>query len=329
MMMNPEGVPPFRSVLVTGADGFVGRKLIRRLAALLPEAQFTLCARMPLVDVIGTAVALDLTDGASVASVVAAAQPDLVIHLAAQSSVAGSTLGAASTWQINLAGSMWLASAIAALPAPATMLFASSAEVYGLTFNEGCLDEDAARRPQSVYARSKAAAEDAIADILAADNRLIVARPSNHSGAGQDSRFVLPSFAEQIADIEGGRQDPVLHVGNLEPERDFLHVDDVVAAYLALIVAAPTLPMRAVFNIGSEKPVAVGALLQGLLAYSEASIMVEVDPARLRPQDVPRTLFSAERLRAATGWQPARTQAELLREILDDKRYRAAVVQPG
>lgn len=312
---------PFRSVLVTGADGFVGRVLVGRLVAMLaPGAQLTLCARSPIADAPGPVVPLDLSNDKAVADAVAAARPDLVVHLAALSSVAGSASNAAATWQVNVGGTMRLAAAIAALCAPATVLFASSAEVYGRTFNEGCLDEEAPLGPQSPYARSKAAAEAALADMLPGNVQLIVARPCNHSGPGQDARFVLPSFAEQIVAIEHGDRTPVMRVGNLESRRDFLHIDDVIDAYMALLAAAPHLPARTVFNIASGNPVTIGSLLTGLLAQSSSKIMVETDPDRMRTADVASTCLLPDRLLAATGWKPMRTHDDLLRAVLDDKR---------
>lgn len=313
---------PFSSILMTGADGFVGRVLLRRLLARVhADTRVMLCSRGPAAPQGRVArIAMDITDDADVARAIDEARPDLVIHLAALSSVAQSVDAAAETWRVNLGGSLALASRMAQATPEATMLFVSSAEVYGTSFNDGPVDEGARLRPQSPYARSKAAAEAMLGDVLTRGNRLIVARPSNHSGPGQDARFVLPAFAEQIARIETGLQPPAVRVGNLSPERDFLDVRDVADAYLALLDAAPRLPDRSIFNVGSGEPVTIAAMLDMMIARTGLAIAIEQDPARMRSSDVPRTLLDVRRIGAATSWRPRHRLETLLGDLVDAGR---------
>ena len=106
----------------------------------------------------------------------------------------------------------------------------------------------------------------------------------NHTGVGQDERFVLPSFAAQIARIEAGLVPPKLHVRNLGIERDFLDVRDVIDAYLLILAGAQGLPLRAVFNVASGQPRRISDLLNVMVGCTRP-FDVEIDPARFRPAE--------------------------------------------
>jgi GDP-4-dehydro-6-deoxy-D-mannose reductase len=311
------------TVLVTGGGGFVGRHLLAALAAERPGLRTVAIGREPAPRAAESRI-VDLTDAGAVADAVAAVRPDAVVHLAAQSSVAAAGVERSATWDVNLGGTRHLAAAIAAHAPHASVLNVSTGEVYGASFRDGVATEDTALRPGNAYARSKAAAEWLLGDVLPVDTRLVTVRPFNHSGAGQDERFVLPAFAAQIARIEAGLAPPVLSVGNLEAERDFLDVADVVAAYLALLAAMPRLGMRETFNIASGTARPIARLLDGLVALSPAHFTVQEDPARLRPSEIAVAAGSSARLAAAIGWRPRVAMEETLRAVLDDQRRRIA-----
>lgn len=321
---------PFSHILITGADGFVGRHLIPALENRLEPGARLICAtRTPVPGRQGdhARIAFDLEDAAGIAAAIDAVRPDLIIHLAGQASVGRSTGMAANTWSINLGGSLALARALADIETECTVLFPSSVEVYGLTFNHETANEQSPLRPQSAYARSKVAAEAMFDDVLPAAARLIVARPSNHSGPGQDEAFVIPAFAAQIARVERGAS-PTIRVGNLDAERDFLDVRDVVAAYLALLARAETLPRRNVFNIASGRTLRIGALLDRLRMLSPAETVVEQDPQRMRPSEVARAAIDIAAIREAVGWMPACTLDDMLGSVLADQREREAMHRP-
>lgn len=313
---------PFRSVLVTGGTGFVGRWLTNALHRhLLSSAEITVTRHATSGSSAQDVVACDLRDADAVRAAITRCRPDLVVHLAAQASVGQSLASAAQTWAVNVAGTLNLAQAVAEFAPGATLLFASSVDVYGAAFNRGVVVEDSLLAPLSAYGRTKRAAEDLLADVLSPDNRLIVARPTNHSGPGQDDRFVLPSFADQIATIEAGRTPPVIHVGALEAKRDFLDVRDVVDAYLHLLQAEPS-SLREVYNIASGRSVAIRHLLDLLLANARVDVTVTPDPARMRPSEVPVADIDATRLRDTTGWRPTRDLETMVRDVLEDRRAR-------
>ena len=311
---------PARSILLTGGGGFVGGYLAPMLAQAAPEARKVVLSREP-ADLPGWELAeCDIADAVAVETIVDGTRPDLVVHLAAQSSVGASHDAGEATWHVNFGGSLVLAAACARAAPEATVLFSSSAEVYGASFRDGPVDEDAPVRPQNAYARSKAAAELMFEDVLSPRNTLIVTRAFNHTGPGQSEQFALPSFAMQIARIEAGLQPPRMQVGNLDVERDFLDVRDVCEAYLDLIAAAPQLGQRSVFNIASGSGRSIHSLLEDFRGLSAVAFSVDLDPARLRPSDIPSALGHSDRLKAATGWRPSRTIETMLSDLLDHAR---------
>lgn len=315
----------FERILVTGGAGFVGGHLCAALAAAYPQATRAVLLRPgergghPAFE----PTAADLVDEPAIDALIARFRPDLVVHLAGQASLAQALNAAETTWRVNFHGAFALGAAIARHAPEAVMLFASSATVYGASFRDGVLTEEAPLRPLDVYSRSKAAAENALADLLAPAGRLIVARPVNHSGPGQRSRhFALASFAAQIAAIEAGRAPPRLKVGDLSKARDFLDVRDVVDAYMRLVDKARDLPeRRAIFNIASGKAHSIASLLERLRARSKAEFEVECEAARLRPEtDIASVACDATKLADATGWRPRHTIDDMLQALLDDAR---------
>jgi GDP-4-dehydro-6-deoxy-D-mannose reductase len=313
-------------ILLTGGDGFVGAYVAAALAASYPGARRRMLTRSDSGPVAApwTRIVADLRDADATERAVAEAAPDLVVHLAGQASV-GLALGQAEeTWRVNFLGSFHLAAALARHAPKAAVLFASSATVYGESLRDGRLDETAPSRPRDPYGRSKRAAEDALGDLLTPGARLIIARPVNHSGPGQDPKnFVLSSFAAQIAAIEAGRQEPRLIVGDLDKSRDFLDVRDVVDAYLQLIAVAPYLPAGVNrFNVASGEPRSIRSCLDRLAALAARPFDVTVDERLLRPKGADFDCISLDstKLRAATGWRPRRSMDELLETLLDHWR---------
>jgi GDP-4-dehydro-6-deoxy-D-mannose reductase len=302
--------------LVTGAAGFVGRHLVRALAA---EGHRVFAGALPGDDADGadapphgvTPVALDVTSGPSVREALERARPDAVFHLAAQASVGASFDDPLGTWEVNATGTLRL---VDALPSGARLLFVSSAEVYGpVPEAEQPIPESRPLRPLTPYAASKAAAELVVLQAAAAGRvHAVVARSFNHTGPGQSTRFALASFARQLRDVAAGRAEPVLRVGNLMARRDFLDVRDVVRAYLTMMAAGES---GSVYNVASGTAPALRELLDSLVALSGTGARVEVDAARVRPVDVPLLCGDSTRLRAL-GWAPRIEMSETLANLL-------------
>ena len=315
-----------KRLLVTGGAGFVGQQLLPELQKHWPQASLHATARQVADGLDEQGVcwhSLDLRQPQAVTNCLAQIQPDTVIHLAAQANVGQSFAQEQTTWDINLQGSLNLYAALKATTPQARLLHISSADVYGASFKSGTpLDETSLLQPLNPYAASKAAA-DLAAGVLAATSSLHVirARPFNHTGPGQAESFVLPAFAAQIARIEAGQQ-TTLQVGNLDAMRDFMHVQDLVQAYIALLNHAEQITSGEVFNICSGQAVSIQSLLDQLLSQARQPIQPVQDPQRLRPSDIHQVSGSYAKLARLTGWSPQTTQAQLLQDLLQSWRHK-------
>ena len=315
----------FSRIIVTGANGFVGPRLIERLAEAFPQAELIGIyfggAPMP------GGVELDIRDADAVDQAIAQISPDAVVHLAAISQVQEAQLAPAATFAVNFGGTLNLAVAMRRHVPQARLLFASSSEVYGGSFRHASapLNESAVLDPMNLYASSKAAADLLIGQMAHEGLSAVRVRPFNHTGPGQEDRFVVPSFVAQIVNIERGRQEPVLRVGNLDAQRDFLDVRDVIAAYV-LALASESLDKGTILNIASGQPRRIGDILETLLGRAKLPIRVVVDPAQLRPVEIPVAAGDAGRARALLGWAPQIPFEETLAEMLEARRAKPDAV---
>ena len=297
-----------RRILLTGADGFVGRHLQAALHRAYPDAALL-------------TPGFDVTDAAAVVAAVREARPDTVVHLAAVAAPTDARRDPERAWQVNLGGTLALARAVLSHAPDAMLLFAGTADAYGASFRPGLpLDESAALAPQNTYGATKAAADLALGAMVSEGLRVVRARPFNHTGPGQSEAFVVPAFARQVARIGAGLQAPVMTVGALDPERDFLDVRDVCAAY-ALCVGAD-LPSGTVLNFASGVPRRIGDILADLLGLAGVTAEVQTDAGRLRPGDTPRAVGDAGAAHRMLGWSPAVAWEQTLADVLEDWRGR-------
>lgn len=299
-----------RRILITGASGFVGRHLLPLLAACFPEAELV-------------ADHVDVTDRNKVTKKVRDAQPDACIHLAAVTTVAGARQDPDRAWHVNLHGTLNLARAVLAHARNCRLVFASSAEIYGTSFESGRpLDETALLSPMNSYAATKAAADLALGAMVNDGLRVVRLRLFNHTGPGQSDEFVLPAFARQIALIESGHQTPPLCVGRLDSKRDFLDVRDVCRAYVACLRCGPEL--ETILNIASGKPLRIGDILNALLDLAGLHTDVATDATRLRGPEIASASGDGSRARRRLGWAPTIPWQQTLADLLADWRIRVA-----
>jgi GDP-4-dehydro-6-deoxy-D-mannose reductase len=176
------------------------------------------------------------------------------------------------------------------------------------------------------YAATKAAADIAVGALTRDGLRSIRFRPFNHIGPGQTEKYAISSFAAQIARIERGLQAPVLRVGNLGVERDFLDVRDVVDAYVKGIQYSDRIPIDGIFNVASGRATQIMSLLQRLIEKSDIPINVETDPARVRPSELSRVCGDATKLRDELSWKPRYNIDRTLDDMLE---YWRRVVRVG
>jgi GDP-4-dehydro-6-deoxy-D-mannose reductase len=310
-------------VFVTGAEGFVGRVMVRTLlraghevrAGIRPGGALEVPGLTSEERAAVARVPLELLDTASVEAALAW-EPEAVVHLAAVASGADARRDIGAAWEVNASGTARLADALARRRAQGgdpLLLAVSSGEVYG-----GGVDrprrEDDALRPCSPYAASKVGAEVAALEVWRRTGlRVVIARPFPHTGAGQSDRFVAPAFAARLREARrsGAASVPT---GNLDPVRDFLHVQDVADAYLALLTGG--VPGEA-YNVARGDGIDLHELFRRLAAHLGVAATPAVDPALLRAADIMHLVGDASKLRDATGWRPTIDLDRTLKEVAD------------
>ncbi len=294
-----------KKVLITGASGFVGKHLSTYLTEHT-DSQIHGASHKEL----------DLLDADAVSSYIQKTKPDHIYHLAALTSPADSFKNPAETITNNIVAELNLLEALKQERLFDTrMLVVSTSEVYGIVDPEDLpVNEQTPHRPISPYAVSKIAQDYlGLQYYLSHKLDVIRVRPFNHIGPGQLDKFVLPSFAKQIAEIEKDKKAPILSVGNLAAKRDFTDVRDVVRAYGLLMEKGIS---GEVYNVGSGKSHKIDELLELLLGFSSKTITVEVDPSRFRPVDIEDVVCDYSKLHKLTGWQPEIPLEKTLQDIL-------------
>jgi GDP-4-dehydro-6-deoxy-D-mannose reductase len=312
-------------VLVTGITGFVGSHLAEALVSL------------PGIEVHGTTFgkptenikanylsdislhSVDISEPIQVHQIISQLKPEKIFHLAGQAFVPHSVSDPVTTFQTNINGTVNILEAVRSLKTTdqisTSVLVVSSGEVYGsVPAEQQPIDESVRLSPNNPYATSKACA-----DLLAQQYHLtfglnvVVVRPFNHLGPRQSDLFVGSAFAKQVAEIKLGIHEPKLMVGNLEPERDFTDVRDVVNAYIKLLESPR---QHSVYNVCSDRAVSIRSLLDTLCMLSGIAVEIIPDSARLRRNDTPRITGNSSRLRSETNWKPSITLERTLQDLL-------------
>ena len=304
--------------LVTGASGFAGSHLVSHLLADAPAvaAWGNAAGRgAGRPDPRVRWAAVDLLDREAVADAVGALQPSAIYHCAGSAHVGESFDNPARALRVNVLGTHHLLDGARRAGLRCRVLVVGSAMVYRAA--DSAIGEDSPIGPSNPYGISKLGQE--MLALRTTDVAVLLARPFNHAGPGQSPSYVTSSLAQQIAEIEAGRREPILRVGNLESRRDITDVRDTVRAYRLLLERG--VPRRP-YNVCSGRAYRVADLLQQLLALSHRPITVEPDPSRLRPSDTPLILGDCARIERETGWTPRVSMAEMLRDLLDYWRRR-------
>jgi GDP-4-dehydro-6-deoxy-D-mannose reductase len=313
-----------RRALITGGQGFVAQWAIRAMLARgwhVTAAGIAHGAEPPILsdDERGRVewVAMDVTESEQIAAAIDRAAPDVVLHLAAISHVPDAKRNPARAYEVNAVGTVRLLSELAERRREGhgdpLVLVVGSSEQYGRhDADEMPLDEQAEQRPLTLYAASKAAQEVAALQAFRGDGlRVICTRSFNHSGRGQAPSFVLPGLVTRALAVAG--QGGQLAIGNGDTVRDFLHVDDVVAAYLSLLDSGTA---GEVYNVCSGEGVSIRALAESVLQRIGVPADISTDPALTRPVDVPVQIGSNAKLRRATGWTPRRTREDIIDDLI-------------
>jgi GDP-mannose 4,6-dehydratase len=315
-------------VLITGITGMVGSHLAEYVLAEHPgvEVHGLVRWRSPLDHIRGIQHRVrlheaELRDLHSLIRVLGEVRPQRIFHLAAQSYVSSSFTAPADTLHTNVIGTTNLLDAVRLAGIDPKIHICSSSEVYGqVKPDEVPIRETNEFRPASPYAVSKVG-EDMIAQqyFLSYGIQTIRTRMFTHTGPRRGDVFAESAFAKQVAEIEAGVRDNPLKVGNLDSVRTFADVRDAVRAYWLLLEKCPG---GEVYNIGGERTMLVGEMLEVLKGMARCRIQHAVDPALVRPSDVTLQIPDTSKFKAATGWRPEIALETTLRDLLDYQRTR-------
>ena len=302
--------------LIIGGAGFVGAYLIRELSSAGAEVHATCLPFEKISEKCGVHT-LEIMNMEDISALLDELAPDVVYHLAAQSSVAVSWKKPQLTAQINVVGSINVLEAVrSAAKKDIRVIMIGTGEEYGFIREGACpLSEDEPLNPGNIYAATKSC-QEMISRIYVRAYKMdiVMVRAFNHSGPEQSDIFVISDFCKQIAEIEKGIREPEMAVGNLSAMRDFTDVRDVVRAYRLL---ADKGVAGRVYNIGRGKAVEIQFILDTALSFSEKDITVKQDPARMRASDIPLIEPDVSRIFEDTGWKAEISMEKTIRDTLD------------
>ncbi|WP_411824838.1 GDP-mannose 4,6-dehydratase [Leptospira sp. 'Mane'] len=285
--------------LVTGGTGFVGKYLV---SSLNQSGEYDI-----------SLFSADIRDKQATEEIINSVRPSVVFHLAAQPFVPRAIEDPWETEEINVKGTLNLLESLHRLGKPVRMLYVSSADVYGRQKEESLpLSETLIPKPINPYSGSKLAAESYCRQYSVYDKNLtvVIARPFNHIGIGQRLEFVIPNFCKQIIQAKMDRRD-FIEVGDLNPTRDFSHVQDIVNGYLTLVKKGEG---GEIYNICSGKETSIRYMVEELIKISGVQLEYKVDADRVRSAETSRVFGNNDKL-VKLGWSPVFHLPETLREI--------------
>ena len=315
-------------VLITGITGMVGSHLADYILNNHPDAEVSGVVRWrsPLDNIRQrlddiTLIQGELRDLSSMIQVINQVQPDRIFHLAAQSFVPISYESPGDTFTVNVIGSINLLDAVRNVGIDPMIHMCSSAEVYG-NVDESMvpITENTPFNPASPYAVSKVG-QDMLGSQyhISYGMKIIRTRMFTHSGPRRGNIFAESAFAKQIAEIELGVIPGPVMVGNLESIRTYADVRDAVRAYWALLDFCS---VGEVYNIGGNRTLTIGEMLEILKSFASVPIEHEVDPSLLRPSDVTLQIPGNSKFREKTGWEPEYSMEQTMEDLLNFHRER-------
>lgn len=306
--------------LVTGADGFVGTYLTRELLENPDREILGLGVRPSDKQLAFPYKFCDLRDFDSLSATLGSFSPDIVFHLAGQAFVPRAIENPQETLMINVGGTLNLLEYFRLSGKPVLIVYISSSEVYGNLKSENLpVSENHPVGPVNPYATSKVAAEEYCLQYARSSKniRALIARPFNHIGVGQNPNFVVPNFCRQVLESiskKSGSKPAEIQVGDLTPTRDFLHVKDVVRAYILLSEFGKS---GEIYNISSGKETPISQILQWIIEAAKTEVLAKQDPERMRPMEMIRSLGDNSKLKAL-GWEPKVSVKDAVIEIFEN-----------
>jgi len=300
-------------ILITGGTGFVGTHLVQFLKSNTSHIAVLASGGKSKPQPGVNYYEVDLRERDAVRPVVQEVKPDHIYHLAGISSVDDSWSSPRLTYEVNVFGAYNLFDAAMSLPRPPRILNISTSQVYAPCSSP--LSEDSRIQPNNPYAASKAMAE-----LLVVEYRrhtaggIITTRSFNHTGPGQPPNFVLPSIAKQFVEVELGLRPPVLDVGNVEVQRDFTDIRDVIRAYSILLEKGKP---GEVYNVCSGSAVRLADIIRMFESAAGRKVTLATEESRVRSNDVPLICGDPKKVRETTGWQPQISLPETIADLLD------------
>lgn len=304
-----------KRILLTGASGFVGQSFVRRCAALGDASG---------VELVALSESVDIRNVDGLVDAMAAASVDDIVHLAAVSHVPTAEADPQAAFDVNVRGTLALMQAVRKAQFAGRVLHVSTADVYGKVNSAQLpLTETTQPAPVSIYGASKLASEVVVQQAARRyGTDVVIARSFNHVGAGQRADFVLPAVARQIARIESGQQPPQLVLGDVDVERDFLDVHDVIDAYLALLRHGRT---AEIYHVCSGIARNIRAIVNDMLTIRGVQAEITRDARLYRPAEQKIVVASHDKLTHETGWEPRVAWADTLALLTQDWAARVAL----
>jgi len=309
-------------ILITGATGFVGQYMLENLASHNVDYYGTSFSDIDdnvkklLPNIQKRIFKIDLKNRKEVEKIIKKIKPNAIIHLAALASPTDSWSILEEMLTNNMLGQLNVLEAVRSVNSKIKVITISSGQVYGVVKPRNLpLTESHLIHPNNPYASSKAFQEILSIQYFYNYNiPTVIMRPLNHIGPRQEGNFAIPSFVKQIVEIERGEKDPIIRVGNLETQRDFLDVRDVCRAYyMAIKYGKP----GEVYNLGSGRAYRIKDILEMLINYSKVDIKIDIDKSLLRPSDMPILLADYSKFNKKTGWKPKYKIEKTLQDILN------------
>lgn len=303
-------------VLIFGIGGFVGSYLSNEF---LNNGYSVVGSDRQKGNMLSDSVSFyeaDLMDGKAVEELIKLQQPDIIVNLAAVSSVGQSWNMPQTTISVNVIGALNIMEAARKCEKKPKVMFIGSSEEYIISSNP--LDENTALDATNPYGISKVTQEQ-FAKMYRKQYGLQIycVRPFNHTGLGQRDTFVLPSFCKQVAEIEKSGNPGTIKVGNLTVQRDFSHVKDIVRAYRMIVESDNC---ETVYNVGSGEAYRLDQILKYITELSSQKIKIEIDSERFRPSDQPIICCNHDLITEKLGWEPEFTVFDALKEMFEAYR---------
>lgn len=303
-----------KKILIFGVSGFAGRYMANELIDNGYDVYGTDLVENPVLPKKLIFKKADIMNAPEVEEVVLSVRPDAVINLAAINSVGESWNNVMRTISVNISGALNILEAVRKCEPIPKILFVGSSEEYESTENN--ITENMKLNSNNPYGVSTIT-QDYLMEIYKEHYGMecYYVRPFNQLGVGQKSNSALPSFCKQVADIEKSGRSGIVEVGNLDVERDYTDIRDIVKAYRMILESDNS---STIYNVGSGNTYSIRELLEYIISLSSQKIDVVVNPELIRPVDSKRICCDYSRIKNELCWKPQFDIKDTLRTMYEE-----------